>query len=245
MDSKRSLLEPLFARFDIRDPLSEAERDFLIANTSEERRIAARSPLGHEGHRPTHCAVLIDGIAARTIHTVNGTRRIVGFLIAGDFIDLQAFPLQRLDHGVEAISDCRIVQIPHSALLQATETFPHLTRLLWQTTLVEGSMHRQWLSAMGAMDAGGQMAHLFCEQFMRARSVGMAQGNSFHFPITQEQLASALGLSIVHVNRTLQRLRGMGLIRWQGQEVEVTNWPGLKHEAQFDPAYLHLDRAED
>ncbi|MDB5507045.1 MAG: Crp/Fnr family transcriptional regulator [Devosia sp.] len=237
---KLRLLEPFFRRIEQRDRLSSEERQALIGAVSEIRTVPARRDLLSEGDMPQSSMLLASGFAARYAVLASGGRQITAFQIAGDFVDLQAFPLRITDHSVIAITTCTVLVFPHAALLKITEDYPHLTRLLWMLTLLDAAIHRQWLVVMGRMSALGHMAHLFCEHFVRAQTVGLAIGNRFPFPVNQSELADALGLSIVHVNRTLQELRRQHLLVWEGAEVNVLDWPALMSIAQFDDTFLHL-----
>jgi hypothetical protein len=76
---------------------------------------------------------------------------------------------------------------------------------------------------------------------IRLKAVGLETDHACELPVTQNELGDALGLSTVHVNRTLQELRGDGLITLRGSLLKVENWEGLKKAGEFDPAYLHLD----
>src|SRR3569623_1311041 len=112
-----------------------------------------------------------------------------------------------MDHSVGALSRCRTIMFPHERLTWITEQYPHLTRELWLMTLLDGSIHREWLVAMGRRSASQQMAHLICELYVRLGITGLVHDDTFSFPITQTELGDALGLSAVHVNRVLQELR--------------------------------------
>jgi len=92
---------------------------------------------------------------------------------------------------------------------------------------------------MGRRTAYARIAHLFCEMIVRFRAMGMVHQNRCHFPITQQHLSDSLGLSAVHTNRTLQALRGEGLLSFQHGELVVLDWPGLKAAGEFDAGYLH------
>jgi CRP-like cAMP-binding protein len=76
------------------------------------------------------------------------------------------------------------------------------------------------------------------------KAVGLANGHECELPITQTELGDALGLSTVHVNRSLQELRGDGLIQLRGRSLAILNWDGLTEAGEFDPLYLHLDAQE-
>jgi CRP-like cAMP-binding protein len=162
--------------------------------------------------------------------------------VPGDFLDLHGFLLKVLAHGVFALSACTLVQVEHEALKKLTETSPHLTRMLWLDTLIDASVHREWLVAMGRRPAIGQLAHLMCELYVRLRLVDRTEGFSFRLPVTQNELADVLGLSVVHVNRTLRDLRRRGVIRWEGDRIHIDNWDGLVEIAEFDATYLSLQK---
>lgn len=239
---KRDALDRLFRRMEVRDTLAEAERDALIGAAGEIRDLPARTRISSKGEELSHSTLLVTGITARTVYMEAGDRQITSFHIAGDFVDLHAFPLKIMDHNVEAITACKVIHFPHDGLRHITEQFPHLTRVLWLLTLLDSAIHRQWLSVMGQMQVVEHLAHLLCEQFTRAKAVGLADGDAFRFPVTQEDLADSMGRSIVHVNRSLQSLRRQGLIQWQGGEVKILDWPALQELAEFDPTYLHLEK---
>ena len=94
---------------------------------------------------------------------------------------------------------------------------------------------------IGRRSAEARIAHLLCEVLVRMKAVGLANGDACELPITQAELGDSLGLSTVHVNRSLQELRGKRLITLRGSILTVVNWDGLKKAGEFDPAYLHLD----
>src|SRR5206468_1870615 len=102
----------------------------------------------------------------------------------------------------------------------------------------DGSIFREWETNLGQRDSPARMAHLLCEQFVRQKAVGLADGNKFSFQVTQAELADALGISTVHVNRTLQNLRGDGLIFFEQGKVEVSDWDALRARGDFQEAYL-------
>jgi transcriptional regulator with XRE-family HTH domain len=110
--------------------------------------------------------------------------------------------------------------------------------------MTDSAVLRKWIVGHGRRDARERMAHLFCELLVRYRIVGEAEDNRFGFPLTQEELASATGMTPVHVNRVLQQLRAEGLIELAGKSLQILDFAGLRDAAQFEFAYLHLVRTE-
>jgi CRP-like cAMP-binding protein len=172
----------------------------------------------------------------------DGRRQISAVHITGDFVDLHGFLLETMDHNVNALSAVKVAFVPHTAIRAITENEPHLTRLLWLLTLIDAATHRQWLAAAGRLLAAEQMARFICEMLTRMEAAGLVDDLTFSLPLSQIALGDALGLSTVHVNRTLQDLRRRGLVRWTGTTVTVMDRARLEELGEFDPAYLNLVR---
>ena len=225
-----------------RDSISSEEKAALVAAAGSIEVFAAGADLVREGDRPVRSMLVAEGFTTRYRLMADGTRQITAIHLPGDFVDLHSFLLKTMDHAVGALSTCRIVTCPHANLKLITQRYPHLTRMLWLMTLLDAAIHREWIVAMGRRSSLEQLAHLPCEIFTRLSIVGLGDRNSeLILPINQTQLGDTLGLSTVHVNRTLQQLRAEKLISWQGQTVRLLDWDRLARIAQFDAAYLHLD----
>src|SRR5215203_1402387 len=129
-----------------------------------------------------------------------------------------------------------------------TRRFAHsfaLTRIadvFWRETLIDAAVFREWVVNVGRRDAYARIAHVLCEIYVRLRAVGLVSGQAYQLPITQAELADATGLSTVDVNRTLQELRGNGLITMKGGRVVIEDWSGLQTAGEFDPTYLHIKK---
>jgi len=232
--------DTFFRKLERRDALSADERQALVEAAGEERTFPAGSDMVREGDRPESSTLIVEGFSTRYRLLSDGQRQITAIHTPGDFVDLHSFVLKEMDHSVGALSRCRVISFPHERLTRITEQFPHLTRVLWLMTLLDGAIHREWMVAMGRRSATQQMAHLLCELYVRLGVVGLIRDDSFYLPITQVELGDALGLSAVHVNRVLQELRTENLFTWQSQIVQIVDWAGLQQRAEFDPRYLHL-----
>lgn len=236
------LLQPFFDKIRLRDSLGEEEQQAIVAAAEGMQHYAAGEDLVSEGDRPVRSMLVASGFTCRYRVLSEGGRQITAIHSAGDFVDLHSFLIKEMDHSVGALTPCSIITFPHERLVKVTERFPHLTRLLWLLTLLDGAIHREWLVGMGRLSAAQRTAHLICETYTRLSAIGLVRERRFSFPITQAALADAIGISTVHINRVLQELRQSGLIVWEGGHVEILDWPGLVAAAQFDDRYLHLIR---
>jgi CRP-like cAMP-binding protein len=111
--------------------------------------------------------------------------------------------------------------------------------------LVEEAITREWIVNVGQRNALERTAHLFCELLYRFRAVGLNQGLSCTLPLTQVELAETLGLSAVHVNRTLQELRRQKLITLDDGRLTIQNLRILEELSFFNADYLHLEHGPD
>ena len=192
-----------------------------------------------EGERTTDCSVILRGFAFRQKLLRDGSRQIISIHIPTEFFDLQNGMLLVADHNVQCINGAEAATIPREALLSLAIERPEVLRAIWIDTLIDASVFREWVVNVGRRDSRARIAHLLCELALRLRSIGLVHDDRFDFPLTQEQLADATGLTAVHTNRTLQSLRKDGLIQLTGRSLTVLDWDRLCEVAEFDELYLH------
>jgi CRP-like cAMP-binding protein len=233
-------LKKLRQRVDISAEEEREIRDLV----SETRRVQADQIIVHAGQRLENSLMLIDGWLARHKDMPGGERQITEVHVAGDFADLHAFTLKKLDHDVISLTECTLAIIPHERLLGLFERMPRLARVYWFLTNVDAAVHREQILSLGRRPAMARMAHLFLELYLRLECVGRASGDRFAFPLTQRELSECLGLTVVHVNRTLQELRRRQLVQVEGREVRIMDRAALEGLAEFDPLYLYLDKQD-
>ncbi|MEO9337722.1 Crp/Fnr family transcriptional regulator [Mesorhizobium sp. SB112] len=231
-------IEYLLRSLQLRDKVSDEEKVELVRIISQTKIFEPGASIVQEDVTPTHSCLLTEGLAARCHYVVNGNRQISAVHIPGDFMDLHNFLLKRLDHGIVALTRCKVALVAHENLHAVTEKYPHLTRLLWLSTAIDAAIHRAWVVTMGRHSALSQLSHFICEMYARHEAIGLATNGKFDFAMSQAQLSDCLGLSLVHVNRNLQELRKLGLLVWRDQTIEIKNWEKLQELADFDPAYL-------
>lgn len=240
MDAK--VIESWVRNISRRDNTLSADEIAVMASTISE--VVSYRPdrdIVREHQLAEQSNLLIEGWACRYITLSDGRRQIVALHLPGDFVDLHSFPLRVMDHSVATMTPCRVAIAPHIRLRKVTETQPHLTRLLWLSTMIDAAIHRQWLAGSGARSSLEHAAHLICELYVRLGVTGLTDGARFPLPITQVELADALGISTVHANRVVQDLKLQSLIAWRGKEAEILDWDRLQQVAEWDPTYLNLE----
>ncbi|MFL6733999.1 MAG: Crp/Fnr family transcriptional regulator [Sphingomicrobium sp.] len=195
--------------------------------------------LVRENQKVDSCSLLIRGFAFRQKLLRNGGRQIISFHIPSEFVDLQNALLDVADHNVQSLSRCEAAIIPRQALLDLADERPNVRNAMWVDTLVDSSVFREWVVNVGRRDSRARIAHLLCELALRLKSSGQGDDGSLEFPVTQEQLADATGMTPVHTNRTLQALRKDALIQLTTRSLTVMDWERLKEVGDFDELYLH------
>ncbi len=236
------MIEKHLMKLRARDRLSEAEEQAICEAVSEYRDYPADLTFIEPHAELQHSTLLLEGLMCRYKDLKDGQRQITELHVAGDFADLHSFTLKRLDHSVTTLTPCRVAIVPHENLRRITDDHPHLTRIYWFGTNLDGAMHREWQVSLGRRNALSRMAHLFCELEVRLGLVGLLEGDGYALGLTQADLAECVGLTSVHVNRTLKELRERGLMEFRSYRVRIFDLAGLRRVAEFDPSYLYLER---
>jgi CRP-like cAMP-binding protein len=206
------------------------------------RRYEAGQYILREGDRPAYCSMLRSGLVYRHKIVGDGGRQIVSVHIPGDHIDVQTILLAQADHNIQALTGATLLTAPIEQLIAAAMEHPTLAKALWRESLVEASIMREWIANIGRRDAQTRTAHLLCELAVRREMAGLGLRDTFDLSMTQEQLGDALGLTSVHVNRTLKSLEADGLILRNRRSVTISDWCGLERAGDFTSTYLHLDQ---
>jgi CRP-like cAMP-binding protein len=235
-------IAPLLLKLQVRDLITREEAEVLQASVGEIRDHPAGRTIVRTGTTLSASTLLTEGVVCRYKDLADGQRQIMELHVAGDFVDLHGFLLKRLDHNVGTMTSVRVALVPHDALRGITETHPHLGRMLWFSTLLDAAIHREKILSIGRRSALARIAHILCELMVRLRVVGLADESGYALPLTQADLADVTGLTSVHVNRMLKKLRDEKLLTFRGGKVAIGDWEGLQRVAEFDPTYLHLDR---
>lgn len=222
--------------------LSDEQRQAIERLPVRTHTLAARQDIVRDGDKPSHCCLILDGWACRYKLLGDGRRQILSFHIAGDVPDLQSLHIHTMDHSLATVTKATVAFIPHESLRDLTLRHPSIGALLWRDTLIDAGIFRAWMVGMGRRSAFEQVAHLFCEMYLKLQAVGLAEHYRCPLPLTQIDLADALGLTSVHINRVLKEMRGRTLITLHDHTLVINAWDELLRVSEFDPTYLHLER---
>ena len=235
----------LIRRLEEYTPLTEADRaELQRLCTQSTHTIQAKRDLMREGDAPRSFYVILEGWACHYRLLENGRRQIVDYAIPGDLCDLNLFILDRMDHSIGAITRLKVAEVGREVFHRVVTNFPNITTALWWVELVSKSIHREWIINVGQRSAPERIAHLLCEMFLRLESVGLTDGFSCDFPLTQNNIAATTGLTSVHVNRTIQELRRRNLIVLERHRLTIPDMLALQRAGLFNPDYLHIRRLD-
>lgn len=219
--------------------LSEQDETDLRGLKGEERHIGRDQDILREGDRPTHVIVVLSGLLQRYKVTASGQRQIQSFYFPTDTPCLETLHIGRMGNSLSAVVDSKIGVIPHSELFRLMASNPNLIALFWRETLCQGSTFLEWMLRNSQLVGHARLAHLFCEAVARLNASGIARGQSCKFPVSQANIADAVGMTTVHVNRSLQALRETDFVEFRKSLLTVTNFDKLAEIADFNPNYLH------
>jgi len=229
----------LIERLEFLGRLQDDEKIALQALPLRVRDFDEDSDLIRQGDKPTECCLILRGLACRYKMVSGGRRQILSIHFTGDLPDLQGLELEVMDHGISALTPVRAAFIPHEQVLSLWRRYPNVGELLMRQLLIDASIFREWIANIERRAAYDRIAHLFCEIFVRMKSLKLAEQDSFRLPMTQAEIGDATALSTVHVNRVLQQLRRDNLIASTGDVHAISDWEGLRRAGDFDDAYLH------
>ena len=243
-------LSPLLAKMEVRTGLGQDDRDAVLGLPFMMRKLGAGANIVRAGQETASCYALLAGFAYRHNIVKDGSRQILGINLPGDLIDLQFAMLRPADNNVQALTAVEIAVIPLSAAIRLMRSRPAIAEAIWSDMLADMSVFKEWIANVGRRDARARIAHIICELAVRQAAIGYGQGEGKGrgagqadrcvLPMTQEQLADTLGLTAVHINRTLRRMDSEGLIKRGRRVVYIPDWNALAQAGDFSETYLHL-----
>ncbi len=238
-DRERALAKFL-RRLTLRSDLTTVEQAHITSLPAEFATIGPQRDLVNPGQNMTYACLVAEGLAARFDQLANGQRQFTALHISGDMCDLHSVPAPVAGWGIQALTRTTYLRVPHEALRGLIARHPAIALAFWRDTIVDASILSKWISALGRRSAEARLAHLLCEVAIRLEQSGEGQRSAFHLRATQVHIADFLGISTVHVSRSLQSLRARGLIEARDYAYHLPDFSALARFAEFDPAYLLL-----
>ncbi len=240
-----STLQPMAQKLGYRHHLDPADEEALLSLPHRTRTIERHGFVVREREKTTHSCLMLSGFAIRHKIVRDGARQIVAVHMKGDMVDLQNSFLTVADHSVQMLVESEVALIPRDEVKKLAFERPAIGMAMWFDTLVDASVFREWIANVGRRDARTRIAHLLCEFSLRLKVAGLGEATDYELPMTQDQIADAVALTPVHVNRTVKALEADGLItRKNSRSVTIGDWRKLADAGDFDSMYLHLKHDE-
>jgi CRP/FNR family transcriptional regulator len=223
---------PLRAEKALRDFAPE-EIKFVDSFKSGELTAAAGTTLLLEGTNSAHLYTVLSGWAIRYKMLPDGRRQILNFVLPADFLGLQGSVLGEMQHSVEALTDMLLCVFPRERLWELHRNHPSLAFDLTWIASREEQFLDEYLLGVGRRKALERVAFVLLHLFLRAEQVALTTRDKVQFPFTQQHLADALGMSLVHTNKTLRRLTASKAVRWKNRTFEILDRDALTAMAGY------------
>ncbi len=213
---------------------TDEEIDFIQRFKAGERSARAGERILDENQHETCLFTVLTGWVFR-FRTLEGNRRqIINFGLPGDFLGLQATLDDTMGHGIETLTDVKLCQFERDRLWELYGEYPRLAYdITWLAAQEERSFEQQLLT-LGQRTAFERIAYLLWHLYDRGRHVGLVHDNAIELPIRQQHIADTLGLSLVHTNKTLQKIREDGAIEIKERCLHVLDEGRLIEHGRVD-----------
>ncbi|MCG6206400.1 Crp/Fnr family transcriptional regulator [Rhodopseudomonas sp. HC1] len=237
------MTHPLLRKLRFGARLTTEDESVLMSILDPARTVSPREDVAEEGIRPHALPLIVEGWACRYSTLANGQRQIISLFIPGDLCEPFGMLPRFMDHSVATLTPVIMSPVRVERLKSAVTSSPRIEEALWWDLLVSTAIDREHLVSLGRRTATERLGHLFCELHLRLDMVGLVDGMGYEMPVTQADLGDLLGLSMVHVNRSLQELRRTGLMSLRGRRLTINDLHGLRELSFFDEGYLHPEGA--
>jgi CRP-like cAMP-binding protein len=237
-NSEPAPLRPFLARLLRHSALDEVEQAAIMKLPGIVAEVGTHRDIVRLGDKVKHACLVLSGIVGRFSQDRVGRRQMAAIHLRGDMADLHSVVVPQATSTLQALSAATILHVPHGEIVTLARTYPAIADAFWRDCVVDAAIMAEWLTSMSLRSANSRTAHLFLEVAWR---LGIAAGErpvSYDFPITQERLGELLGLTGVHVNRTLKALRTHEVLDFHHGKVSIIDWEKAAQLADFDPAYL-------
>lgn len=207
--------------------MNEAEVRYMAEFKKGELQVDAGTTLMAEGSTSPQLFTVLEGLGLRYKTLESGERQVINFVLPGDFVGLQAGVMNEMQHSVEATTAMKLCVFDRKALWSLFRDHPERAFDLTWLAAVEEHFLGETLAVLGHLRGIERVARAFIRLLDRGRALGLVENGQMILPYRQQDLADALGLSLVHTNKTLKRMRDRGLVRWQDGYLTVMSYEGL------------------
>ncbi len=210
------------------------ELEFVKRFKSDELHLEAGATFLREGSKSDHLFTVLSGWAFRYKVLDDGRRQILNFALPADMVGLQGAVMDEMEHSVETLTPVTLCVFPRARLYELYSQFPTLAFDVTWLAAREEQLIDEHLVSIGRRTSLERVAYLLLHLYSRASELKMTKDGKLQFPITQQHLADALGMSLVHTNKTLKRLLVTKAIRWQARALEMLDRAALAELAGGD-----------
>lgn len=221
-------------------PMTDDEVAFMRRFKTGERRVSRGAVLLRQGEESAQLFTVLAGMATRSVLLDDGRRQVINFVFPGDFIGLQSTLMGEARHTIEAASEMTVCTFDRARVWETFRDHPGRAYDMTWIAAVEEHFLGETIATLGQRSATERMAWAMLRIWRRLVALGLARpsatagGSQVPFPFRQQDVADALGLSLVHTNKTLARLRQAGLATWFAGVLTVQDAPGLASVAGID-----------
>jgi CRP/FNR family transcriptional regulator len=210
--------------------------DYIQQRRVEDVGFPAGARIMTEGDSNPPLYTVTRGWATRFKSLQDGRRQILSFILPGDVIGFQAQFFDSAVTSVEAVTDVSLCVVPYQDVAELSEDRPEIALRFAALTADQKRAMEEQLLSLGQRTAPERVAALVLDLYGRAAARDMVRDDGMPFPLTQQHIADALGISLVHANRTLKRLQRDGLFRIKGRRLQVLDAAALEKRAAQTPA---------
>jgi len=215
--------------------LGARELAFVASMKSGEMRVEPRTRVLDEGVNSPHVFTVLSGWGLREKSLADGRRQILNFVLPGDLVGLQAAMFDAMDHSVEALTEMTLCVFPRGDIQRLFHDRPSLGfTVVWHAARNERLLDATLMS-VGRCTARERIARALLTIYGKERGIGLPEADgTLSAPITQQHLADALGLSLVHTNRTIKGMVGDGLLKWRAGRLQLCDEDRMRDIAQME-----------
>lgn len=221
--------------------VSEAELDWTQAYRSNQFTVAARKEIFRESHPYEYMFTLYHGWVAIYKTLDNGKRQILRISLPGDMLGFQPNLDAPMTHSAMALSDAVLCAFPCKDMPDLLRKNLSVSRRLTELNARDMNICQSRLLTIGQQSAIERIAFFCAELFYRMKTIyNHKEDHEIFFPLSQEDIGDATGLTKIHVNRTLKTLREMKLMEISTKTLKIHNIEGLRDLGNFDPASVNV-----